>query len=137
MIVMMCVDDNGGTMFNGRRQSRDRVLQEELLARTQGRRLWMNASSAALFAPEEEERIAVAEDFLDRALPGEFCFAEGAALAPSEERIEELILFKWNRVYPADRFFDLPLEEHGWRMTGTREFPGSSHERITEEVYRR
>lgn len=137
MIVMMCVDDNGGTMFNGRRQSRDRVLQEELLARTQGRRLWMNASSAALFAPEEEERIAVAEDFLDRALPGEFCFAEGAALAPSEERIEELILFRWNRVYPADRFFDLPLEEHGWRLAGTREFPGSSHERITEEVYRR
>ena len=137
MIVMMCVDDNGGTMFNGRRQSRDRVLQEEVLARTQGRRLWMNASSAALFAPEGAERIAVAEDFLDRALPGELCFAEGAALAPSEERIEELILFRWNRVYPADRFFDLPLEEHGWRLTGTREFPGSSHERITEEVYRR
>lgn len=137
MIVMMCVDDNGGTMFNGRRQSRDRVLREEVLARTQGRRLWMNASSAALFAPEEEEQIAVAEDFLDRALPGEFCFAEGAALAPSEERIEELILFRWNRVYPADRFFDLPLEERGWRLTGTREFPGSSHERITEEVYRR
>lgn len=137
MIVMICVDDNGGTMFNARRQSRDRLLREELLARTEGRRLWMNAASAELFGGSAAERIAVAEDFLDRAGPGEFCFAEGAALADREERIEELILYRWNRVYPADRFFDIPLEEHGWHMAGTREFPGSSHESITEEVYRR
>lgn len=137
MTIMMCVDDNGGTMFNGRRQSRDRVLREEVLARAAGRRLWMNAASAALFGPEAGDQIAVAEDFLTQAGSGEFCFAEGTALLPVEKEIEELVLFRWNRVYPADCFFDIPLGEHGWKLTETREFPGSSHERITEEVYRK
>lgn len=135
MIVMLCVDDNGGTMFNNRRQSRDRVLREEILALTAGRRLWMNGASVRLFGPEHAHRLTAAEDFLERAGAGEFCFVEGAPLAEYEDRLEQIILFKWNRTYPADRFFDIPLAGHGWRLTETRQFPGSSHEAITQEVY--
>ena len=68
-------------------------------------------------------------DFLDKAGPGEFCWAEGQALRPYAERIEKLICFRWNRRYPGDVFLDLPLED--WRLTERVDFPGFSHEKIT------
>ena len=30
MIIMVCVDDNNGMMFNKRRQSQDRVLRQRM-----------------------------------------------------------------------------------------------------------
>ena len=43
-------------------------------------------------------------------------------------------MFRWNRDYPADTYFDLSLES-GWTRTETSEFAGSSHETITKEIY--
>ena len=82
MIIMVCVDDNNGMMFNKRRQSQDRVLRQRMLE-----------------------------------LAGE----------------KKLILFHWNRVYPADLHSTLDLS--GWNLTETEEFAGNSHEKITQERY--
>ena len=60
-----------------------------------------------------------------------------AALAPVEKRIEKLIIFKWNRTYPADRYFDLKLYEGTWHLALSSDFAGYSHERITMEVFER
>ena len=49
--------------------------------------------------------------------------------------IEKIILYRWNRKYPADFRFDINLEDSEWKLAETREFTGSSHEKITEEVY--
>ena len=48
-------------------------------------------------------------------------------------QIEELILFRWNRVYPADLHCTLDLSV--WKLTETEEFAGNSHEKITQERY--
>jgi len=45
---------------------------------------------------------------------------------------EGLILYRWNRTYPADLYFTLSLE--GWTLERREEFAGSSHEKITKEV---
>ena len=42
MIVIACLDDNGGMMFNHRRQSQDRVLRAHIAALVGDARLWMN-----------------------------------------------------------------------------------------------
>lgn len=47
---------------------------------------------------------------------------------------EELVLYRWNRSYPGDVTFPWPLT--GWKLVETADFPGTSHEKITEEVYR-
>lgn len=135
MNVIVCLDDKNGMMFNGRRQSRDRVLYQRVADMTRGTRLWMSPYSAPLFPPEKVPQAAVSADFLAQAGVGEFCFVEDAPLTPCAEKLERVILFRWNRVYPADVRFDLPLE--GWRRTETAEFAGSSHEKITMEVYER
>ena len=59
MILMVCVDDNGGMMFHRRRQSRDRRLVERILTLTQGSLLRMNAYSAALFSGHERKQICI------------------------------------------------------------------------------
>ena len=78
----------------------------------------------------------MAENFLTQAGAGEVCFVENISVASVAERVEQVYLFHWNRAYPGDLFFDLPLED-GWELTLEEEFPGSSHETITLEVYER
>ena len=48
------------------------------------------------------------------------------------DKIEKIVLFRWNRHYPADAHFQFPGK---WALTAREDFPGSSHEKITMEVY--
>lgn len=75
--------------------------------------------------------------FLQEAAQGEYCFVEDAPLAPFEKWIERIVIFRWNRTYPADRYFDLQLGSGQWHLVGTSEFAGHSHDLITMEVYER
>lgn len=55
MTVILTLDDRGGMSFNGRRQSRDRLLIADLLSELRARgvtRLVLAPSSASLF-PED------------------------------------------------------------------------------------
>ena len=138
MIIIAVTDDQGGMMFNQRRQSQDRVLRERILALTRDSRLWMNAYTRRQFSDIEEDaaaRISADDGFLEKAAPGEFCFVENTASAPYEERTEKIILFRWNRRYPGDFFFDVDVTLPPWKLAETEEFPGFSHEKITMEVY--
>lgn len=133
MIILVCLDDRDGMMFNHRRQSQDRLLREELLRITDGSRLWMNGYSAKQFSGEDAGQIMIAEDFLQKVGEGEYCFVEDQQLLPIQDRIEKLIIFKWNRHYPGNLFIDLPYRN--WKLITTEEFVGSSHDKITKEVY--
>lgn len=133
MIVLTCLDDRDGMMFNRRRQSQDRLLREDILHMTEGSRLWMNAYSAKQFADTACSSITVAEDFLQHAAAGDYCFVEDQSILPVRECIEKLILYKWNRSYPGNTFFDFPYRE--WELVETKDFVGSSHDKITKEVY--
>jgi len=133
MFLITAVDDSGGLLFNQRRQSQDRLLRARILDLTGDAPLWMDAYSAGLFEPPAAN-IRVAEDFLDQAGAGEYCLLEDREAAPYLDKIEKIILYRWNRAYPGDFFFDIDLNE-GWRKISSTDFPGSSHEKITEEVY--
>lgn len=137
MLVAVCIDDKGGMMFNHRRQSQDRVLRADLLAMAGEKNLWLNEYSAKQFQPEDQEKLTIAEDFLSQALEGELCFVEDQPLAPWLDKLEEVVVYHWNRVYPADKYLDLALIEPDWNMVECCEFTGSSHEKITKEIYRK
>lgn len=134
MRIAVCIDDRGGMLFNRRRQSQDRLLRQDLLSEAAGGPLWMSPYSLGQFSGAPEQ-VRGAEDFPSRAAAGELCFFEDVDPAPWLERAEEVILYRWNRTYPADRRFPLPLT--GWTLERREEFAGSSHEKITKEVYRR
>ena len=133
MIVIACVDERGGMSFNRRRQSQDRLLREDLLREAAGRPLRMSPYAAGQFR-EAHANVRAGEKFLEEAGSGELCFVELEDLLPWAEKVEGVILYRWNRRYPADRYFPLSLAE--WTLERREEFPGSSHETITKEVYR-
>lgn len=137
MIAVVCVDEKNGMMFHGRRQSQDRILRENLLKECSGKRLYMNEYSAKLFQNDVGAEIRVSEDFLCDAGEGDFCFAEDTDIGVYLQKIESVILYHWNRCYPADVFLSVSLSDGNWALERTEEFRGSSHERITKEVYRK
>ena len=133
LIIITCVDNQMGMLFNHRRQSQDRILRDHILKQADSSRLLMNSYSAKQF--ESSTSIHIDEHFLSNAAPDDICFVEDCHVAPFESQITKIILYKWNRNYPADLYFDIPLTEHGWQLISTKDFAGSSHEKITEEVY--
>ncbi|MFR2604091.1 MAG: ribonuclease Z [Waltera sp.] len=135
MQVIVCVDDDMGMLFNHRRQSRDRVLIQRILEIAKGKRIFMNTYSAELF--EGNENICIDDDFLKNAGDGDICFVENVALSGYIEKIDKIIVYKWNRRYPADFYMDIPLIKNGWQSVENYDFKGYSHEKITEEVYER
>lgn len=135
MTVMLCVDDKNGTFFNHRRQSKDRILQEHILKLAGPKRLWMSPYSKKQFADTGQIDVMADEEYLEKAGDEDLCFAEGDDLTPYVEKIDRIILFKWNRVYPADTYFTLDIS--GWTKEETEDFAGNSHEKITKEIYRR
>jgi hypothetical protein len=134
MIVIVCIDDNNGMMFNHRRQSKDRVLLEDIMEYSKNNRLYLNEYSYKLFSGHDTESIVVDPEFLGKAGAGEYCFVEDRSLLSYEQKIEKLIIYKWNRRYPADLYLDLALSAP-WKLIATKEFQGYSHEKITKEIY--
>lgn len=136
MIAILCIDLRYGLMFGGRRQSRDRLVLEDIQNLCGQKPLRMNEYSGRLFLQYGFPCPNVSEHFLDEAGPGDFCFVEDAPLSDVRDKLEKLILYQWNRTYPADLYFN-PELINGWTRTETKEFSGSSHQTITREVYER
>lgn len=137
MNVIICIDNNGGMLFNYRRQSKDRFVQEDIIQLIGNHRLWMNQFTKNQFlnVSTNIHQINVAEDFLKKAQNGDYCFVENVDIFPYISKIDRIILYKWNRVYPSDTFLLLDLSE--WTLENTEDFVGHSHDKITKEIYRR
>lgn len=135
MIAVVCVDDKMGMTFLGRRVSKDSKLRARLIEICGDAPLRMNFYSRGQF--EEEFSPLVSESFLDDAETGDFCFVEDSDISPFEEKLEKIILYKWNRHYPSDFKFTFPFKEKDFVLKTVYEFEGSSHEKITEEVWER
>ncbi len=129
MTLVTCVDDRMGLQFNARRQSQDRVLRENLLKMVQTS-LYMSPYSGKMFGVNE--KIVVSEDYLTIASPQDWVFSEDNSYLSCSDQIDRIILFRWNRHYPSDMHFIFPGQ---WRLICTEDFPGSSHEKITMEIY--
>ena len=133
MQVVVCIDDNNGMMFNHRRLSKDRVVIDRIVESTKEKRLFINTYSCELF--EKVKNVVACTDFLYQAGENDICFVESDSLLEFESKIDKLTVYRWNRSYPADFYFDLPLDK--WKLVKCSDLAGNSHDRITEEIYTR
>ena len=62
-------------------------------------------------------------------------FAENIPSEEILENTEKMVIYRWNRHYPSDIRWEPDLAELGFALKETTEFPGTSHEKITREVY--
>lgn len=134
MIPIVCLDDQQGMMFNHRRQSMDECLRKDLIDQITPNKLWMNEYSLKQFKDTSYDNMIVHEQFLELAQLGEYCFVENQFLSKYLDRIEKIIVYRWNRIYPADMKFDLDLSQPEWKRLTVSEFQGKSHPIISKEV---
>ena len=129
MTLYICLDDRNGLRFNRRRQSRDSAVLEDIRGSLTGP-LCIDAFSEKLIREAEIPYVLLPEE------TGDF-FAEDV---PPEEllaRTEKIVIYRWNRHYPSDVKWEPDLAAMGFALGETTEFPGTSHEKITREVYER
>jgi hypothetical protein len=127
MTLYICLDDRNGLQFNRRRQSRDAAVLNDIRSQCAGN---------LLIEPFSEKLIREAE--IPYVLPPETAEDYFAENIPSEEVLEntnKLVIYRWNRHYPSDIRWEPDFNTLGFSLKETTEFPGSSHEKITREVY--
>ena len=131
MHLILCVDTRDGLSFGGRRLSRDICVTDHILSLTNGHSLWVHPYSAQLFPADT---VVVDVDFQSKAGQGDYCFVETSPLLKTNDALESVILYCWNRSYPATEKLDRNLLK-GMRLSDTEEFTGNSHETITMQRY--
>ena len=136
MNLIVCLDDKNGMLFNGRRQSRDRVVCDKMISLTENGMLWMNTYSAKLFS-DHLSKICVDDDFLLKAKKEDYCFVENSDISVCADKLARIVVFRWNALYPADTYLPNELLASGWSLSVTESFPGFSHEKITMEIYKK
>lgn len=133
MTVIVCLGNANGMMFNHRRQSRDANVVNDILKTTKGTSLLIAPYSEPLFS-QAECSVSVSDSFLVDAGAEDYCFVENTSVAEFKEKISKLVIYKWNRDYPADLYFDIDYA-NDYKLETTLDFGGTSHEKITKEVY--
>ena len=134
MTVIVCIDNAGGMLFNKRRQSKDKLLLEDIKR--------LSGSKEILISPFSEKLIStsgipyrVLECPLREGGGSDILFVENFHLKEYIDIIDTLIIYKWNRDYPSDFYLDIDTKKDGFRIKSRREFKGNSHEKITREDY--
>ncbi len=133
MNIIVCVDKNGGMLFNNRRQSRDREIINRILEITNGTILYIESYSEQLF-PIITPNIVVIKSLKEIYNNNSYFFVERNDFRNIVKQIEKIVIYRWDKVYPTDRKFPIDLNNE-WQLNSTYKFKGNSHETITEEVY--
>ena len=133
MYLIVCVDEKKGMLFNNRRQSQDKTLIEHILNKTKQSKLWINSFSESLFTDIGMKHVIVDDKFIEKINEDEYCFVENIEPNMFENKIDKIILYNWNRQYPADKYFNIPLDK--WTVESENQLSGNSHEVITEQIY--
>ena len=135
MTIYVCLDDKNGMLFNKRRQSRDVAVLADIQA---------SIPDSLTIDPFSEKLIqgakipyALAPEDLSLLPPDAHFFIENRSAADIVPLTSTVVIYRWNRHYPADTHWDPDLAQCGFTLRESSEFPGKSHEKITKEVYKR
>ena len=133
MKIIICVDNENGMLFMGKRQSQDIMLRNKILEIVGDSKLWVSEYTAGQF--ETKEVLTVDNDYISKAEAEDYCFVEDMGYDIS--KTDEVILCHWNRSYPGETYFETDLKTAGFKKKKTENIIGSSHKKITIETYRR
>ena len=125
MNLIVCIANNNGIMFNKRRVSKDALLIERLKGITKENKIYVSEYSKPLFDGFDNLVLSI-----ENLTNNDFYFLEDEDY---NGNIDKIIIYKWNRDYPADKYFDIDLSSY--KLISTQDFQGSSHDLITEEIY--
>lgn len=133
MTLIFCVDNNFGLMFNKRRQSRDSAVLEDIKKSFKGKAIFISAYSEKLFCEAD-----VSHTLCERlAECNGVCFVEDKYSPDLFTLADEVILYHWGKVYPADSILDIDLLNTDFTLCEAEILTGTSHKEIKKERYTR
>ena len=125
-------------MFNNRRQTKDRIVIQKIKDITKNNFLHLSKYSRHLFQGDDNLIEFGTRWYYGKIIKGEendYFFIEDSRPKDYECIIHRIILFCWNKTYPADSFFDIDL--NNYEQKEEIEFEGYSHEKISMKIYDR
>ena len=134
MTVIVSIEDRGGMLFLKRRVSKDRLLTDDIAKTVGDGVLYVSDFSEELFS-ESNVSVLCVPNPLDVAGKDDFVFVENMEIKNYTDKIDRLIIYKWNRKYPFDFSLDIVPAECGFSLSESCNFKGYSHEKITKEIY--
>ena len=135
MKIIVCLDNNKGMLFNNRRQSRDSKVFEDISSYLQGDLLIDEFSEKLIASSKIPYKIF--EKGVTKCEANSILFIENQSVKDLLPLIDQVIVYWWNRYYPSDFALDIDLQAEGLKSVSVNEFVGSSHEKITREIFER
>ena len=132
MKIIVCLDNSDGMLFNNRRQSKDKNVIKDI-EKLVGDNLLITTPFSWLLFGDKNIKLATTEDFLN-INTDDYCFVENRHLGKVKDKITEIIIYRWNRNYPSDFYFDINYK-NDFSLISSEEFKGNSHDVITKEIY--
>lgn len=147
MNLIYILDQNGGMMFNHRRQSKDKTLIEDVvnIVSKVGGTLWLTEYSKKLFGDfklKVDNLEKLLNSPLDNITDNDFLFIEDSNFDfktffeenPSFNK--RFLIYTWDRTYPYDKQFDLSyFSLNEFKLKEARSFSGNSHDKIMLEIF--
>ena len=134
MKLFLCVDDEGGMTFMGRRVSRDIAVCSDIVDMAEEKLTVLPFSERLFKDAGYSPRVITSYDNIE---DDDCLFIEDISPLDLLQKADTLIIYRWNRLYPSDRKFDLSPTDVGFSLASTLDLKGKSHEKITKEVYTR
>ena len=133
MIIIVCVDNDMGMLFNNRRLSKDKIVTKHIINFVSDKKIWINNFSKDLFQDYELDNLIIDDEFINKICKNDYCFIENILPKEIENKADKIIIYNWNRKYPADLYFDINLDN--WVLEKQTDFIGNSHDKITQKIY--
>ena len=116
-------------------ESRDAAVIKDVESLVGDGIVFISNFSEKLFEDSSESVISVSDPL--ESAKDDFAFVEDMALLPYAEKIDELVIYRWNRRYPFDFKLDIDPEKEGMTLAQTVDIVGNSHAKITRETWRK
>ncbi|MBP0972553.1 MAG: hypothetical protein J5851_01450 [Oscillospiraceae bacterium] len=133
MVLITCVDQKNGLGFNGRRQTSDSAVYADICKYAEDHFCGIDMASDTMLALENYLKLTGQEEHPLFTEPKEARFAELDDCKGLDDIYEMLILYRWDKTYPADIRLEIGMQNYA--LVEQHEMVGSSHKKIVREVY--
>ena len=133
MIIIVCIDNDMGMSFNNRRLSKDKIVTKHIIDLAANKKIYINSFSKDLFEDYNLDNLIIDDEFINKVGKDDYCFIENVIPTEIENKADKIIIYNWNRKYPADLYFNINLDN--WVLEKEIDFIGNSHDKITQKIY--
>lgn len=132
MVLIACVDDNNGLLFNNRRLSSDINVVKDISLKYD--KIICSDYSYDLLKREKFSILNNNDDLVKKTNVEGIYFIEDV-IPENLELFNKIILYCWNRNYPSDLKLNINFDL--FELQETINIDGNSHDIITKTIYKR